>query len=202
MNCQEVTNKLCDYSADAVASNEAHEIESHLEKCPPCLQHWNELQSTLFSVSTAVQPVPHCDCSRQMWSHCLSHIEKKVEQERLQTSRKASWFQSPWLGWATLGGAFAFLGFVWLSNPQQVTQPDSVNITIIATNPNLESEWTSFDTPPRAATSYINHHAMMAFDPFVDRVGTSLVADSAVETDVVRVSSINVANGAFSDMNH
>lgn len=201
MKCQEVSNKLCDYSADALTATEAQEIESHLEKCPPCLQQWNELQSTLFSVSTAVQPMPHCDCSRQMWSHCLSHIEKKVERERVQSSRKMSWFQSPWLGWSALSGAFIFLGSVWLGSPQSTTLSTEANPTTVATNSTPDSEWIRFDAPPRAATSYINHHSMMAFDPFSDRVGTSLVADSAVETSAVRVSSINAVSDAFRDMN-
>lgn len=196
MNCHEVNDKLCDYSADALVSTEAREIESHLEKCPPCLQEWKSLQFTLHSVSTANQSMPNRECSRQMWNQCLSHIEKKVELERLQSSRKTSWFQSPWLGWATLGSAFAFLASVLLTSPKTMTQPQAVDQTVVA--PNSSNEWVLFQTPPRAATSYINHHAMMAFDPFADRVGNSLVADSAMQNPDVRISSIALQENSVS----
>lgn len=195
MNCREAHQKLADLSADTLSSTEANELKQHLDKCPPCLEEWHLLHVTIHSLSTVTQPLLHQTQSQQIWHHCLSHIEEKTERERLlkksneySLSAKTPWFRAPWLGWATLATSFAVLGAVWFSStPKDAVSPNPTNIVAsLPNNSNAQTEWASFQVPPAAASPYINHHTLMAFDPFSDRVGTTLVADTIAESSATR----------------
>lgn len=179
MDCREVESKLGDLSAEALAQATSEEIEQHLAKCPPCAREWDVYQRSLFSLSTTSQPLLTEDKSREMWSCCQKYIEAKTDREL--ASRRAPWWQvwwqprrSPVLGWASLGAAVAILAAVVLANPTRTNYP----VRIADNNP--KTEWIRFQTPPREAATFINHHATMGFDPFSDRVGTTLVSDSAI----------------------
>lgn len=199
MNCREAHKKLADLSADTLPSTEAQDLKQHLDKCSPCLKEWHLLHITIHCLSTATQPLLHQAQSQQIWHHCLSHIEEKTERERLLKKRneysasvKTSWFRAPWLGWATLATSFAVLGAVWFfPSSKNVVTPNPTTNTVASfpNNSNGQTEWVSFQMPPAAASPYINHHALMAFDPFSDRVGTTLVADTAAESFATRVST-------------
>ena len=195
MNSDEVKKILPEYSCDALSPAEAKEVERFLKECPHCIAEWSSLQEALLTVSTASQPLLPQDKSRQMWQGCLRHIEEKTERERLvkksadYSSPRVSWFRAPWLGWATLATSFAVLGAVWFSSPSQNAVPSTSNVIASLPDTQNQTEWVSFQTPPQVAAPYINHHALMAFDPFSDRVGTTLVADSAAESAPLRVST-------------
>ena len=194
MNSDEVKKILPEYSCDALSPAEAKEVERLLQECPHCIAEWSSLQEVMLTVSTASQPLLPQEKSQQMWNCCLRHIEDKTERERLlkksdEFAPRVSWFRAPWLGWATLATSFAVLGAVWFSSPAQnvVARPSNVVASLPATQD--QTEWASFQSPPLAAAPYINHHTLMAFDPFSDRVGSTLVADTAAESFPLRVST-------------
>ena len=201
MTSEDVMKKLPEYSCDALSPAEAKEVERFLQECPHCIAEWASLQETLLAASTVTQPLLHQAQSQQIWHFCLRHIEEKTERERLlkksneyALSVKTPWFRAPWLGWATLATSFAVLGAVWLApSPENAVSPNNIKVT--ASLPRLandQAEWVSFQTPPAAASPYINHHALMAFDPFSDRVGTTLVADTAAESSATRSTSATI----------
>lgn len=185
MNCREVHEKIADYSADALPESEAQNIQSHFEKCPPCQEEYQLFHDTMLSLSTASQPLLRPEKSQEMWRCCARHIAEKTERERLSNTNRASrsWFRAPWLGWASLATSCAVLGAVWFSNAQNVAQLQGAPVQVALENPaqNGASEWVSFQSPPSVAAPYINHHTLMAFDPFSDRVGSTLVADIALK---------------------
>jgi hypothetical protein len=46
------------------------------------------------------------------------------------------------------------------------------------------AQFIRFDRPPAAASPLINHHSAMAFDPFADHVGSTLVSYSATASEM------------------
>jgi hypothetical protein len=181
MDCREVKNGLADLSAEALPSVTCEELRRHLQECPPCAREWENLQHTLFTVSTTPQQLLSAEQSRLMWARCARHIEDKIERERLAAQRPAwwQWSRSPAMGWASLGGALAVLAGVWLLAPS--TPQNSATQPLLANTDEPRAEWIRFNTPPRVASKFINHHTAMAFDPFSDHVGVTLVSDSATE---------------------
>jgi hypothetical protein len=180
MDCREVKKGLADLSAEALPSVTCEELRRHLQECPPCAREWELLQHSLFTVSTTPQQLLSAEQSRLIWERCARHIEDKIERERLAAQRPAwwQWARNPVVGWASLGGALAVLGGVWLLAPSsQNPAPPVVALNTEAPR----TEWISFNTPPREASPFINHHTAMAFDPFSDHVGVTLVSDSATE---------------------
>jgi hypothetical protein len=80
----------------------------------------------------------------------------------------------PRWGWAALAGSVAVLAAVWFSTPQNNASP-----TNLAADNLPEGTLIRFERPPSAASPFINHHSAMAFDPFADHVGSTLVSHSA-----------------------
>jgi hypothetical protein len=119
---------------------------------------------------------------------------EKTEKKRLEAQRPALW-RSPlgqWMstqpkwGWAALGGSLAVLGAVWFLTPQNNTAPSNFGGANMS-----EGTFIRFERPPSAASPFINHHSAMAFDPFADHVGSTLVSYSATssQSDAASASS-------------
>lgn len=197
MDCKKAQDKLAEMSADCCAEATLQELRAHLKECPPCLEEWRHFERTLLVVSTATQPVPSPQQTQAMWSACCERIYAQVERERLTQSAKRSarggWMSghSAW-SWMALGGALAALGGALLL---PTAQPDvapsttasttsSPSVTRFVELPSADATASriasaQFGTPPDEAALFINHHAAMAFDPFADHVGTTLVSYSA-----------------------
>ncbi|HEX8235438.1 MAG TPA: hypothetical protein VF600_05735 [Abditibacteriaceae bacterium] len=182
MNCQRAKSSFATLSVEEMTSPSMRELQEHLAQCPPCLREWHIFQQTLLIVSTTTQPVPSAECSQAMWQECARCCMEKTEKKRLEAQRPA-WWRSPlgqWMstqprwGWAALGGSLAILGAVWFLTPQNNTAPTS-----FATTDMPAGTFIRFERPPSAASPFINHHSAMAFDPFADHVGSTLVSYSA-----------------------
>lgn len=187
MNCRDCQAKICDLTADALPVPDADSVREHLTVCATCGQEMEFLQYTLFSVSCLTQPLPSALASEQMWHRCSEHIFQKVEAERTGVNSLATagspgfsgWLsRQPRWSWATLGGALAILGSVWMLAPHDdsATFADSGNFP---TQDNSPGELVALRRPSGAASGLINHHSAMAVDPFTDYVGTTLVSYSA-----------------------
>lgn len=89
---------------------------------------------------------------------------------------------APRWGWALVSSAAAALGAAYLLSPSPVepTAPRALTArSLPPMNTNDPGELVMFSAPPRAASSLIEHHSVMGFDPFADHVGTTLVSSSA-----------------------
>jgi hypothetical protein len=175
MDCREAKTSLADLSAEQLTPDMQKQIEAHFADCPPCLEEWRLFQATLFTVSQTTQPMPSSQQSREMWLACEKSWMERVERERHGSSAWNSFSRwigvQPAWGWASLGGALAVLGGVWImtgapeANPVAPAAPDTFQMI-------------RFEQPPSSASPLLNHHSVMAFDPFEDHVATTLVSYS------------------------
>jgi hypothetical protein len=187
MNCQHAKSSFAILSVEEASCAEMRELQEHLAECPPCEKEWVVFQQTLLIVSTTPQPLLSAEQSRLMWEECARRCMDKTEEKRLAAQRSASggWSLSQWLGmqprwgWAALGGAVAVFGAVWFLAPQD----DAPTPTWAANDPGM-TQLVRFDRPPTAASPFINHHSAMAFDPFADHVGSTLVSYSATSSEM------------------
>lgn len=187
MDCQKAKSLLAALSADDLTANDVSTLEAHFALCPECEHEWFVFQNTLFVVSTAPQPLPTPGQSQVMWQACSQQIHLRIEERRLASRRPGlfSWAaRQPRLGWVALGGAFAVLGGVWLFGPSEA--PSTSASLSMASLETLNSSGAddlgpliAMSRPPRNAASLVNHHAAMAFDPFTDHVGSSLISYAA-----------------------
>ncbi len=179
MDCREAQTSLADMSAEQLTPQVQKQIEAHFADCPPCLEEWRLFQATLSTVSQATQPMPSTEQSRAMWQACEKSWMERVERERAGRGSAAMPSGSPlgrWLraqpiwGWASLGGALAVLGGVWMSGAPEA-QP-------VAPAAPATFQMIRFEQPPSGASPILNHHSVMAFDPFADHVATTLASYS------------------------
>ena len=181
MDTHQAQSLLPDYSADNLDAPTAAQVRRFLAECPDCKREWEAMQSTLLTVSALSQPVPTPAQSSAMWSKCAEKLHASIEAERLAAQRPA-WRQwlgvQPRWGWAALGGAVAVLGSVWLMGPQNAPVSPADN-----SNP---GQLVAFQQPPAMASTLVNHHSAMAFDPFTDHVGSTLVSYSATAPESSR----------------
>lgn len=203
MDCREAKTSLADLSAEQLTPDLQKQIETHFADCPPCLEEWRLFQATLSTVSQTTQPIPAPRQSREMWLACEKSWTERVERERLQASQPAFWssplgrwvrLQPAW-GWASLGGALAVLSGVWLMDAQDVPTTD-----IIVPRPSTELRMIRFEQPPSVASSMLDHHAIMAFDPFADHVATTLVSYSTPSASTPSAPSASASNAASSSV--
>lgn len=175
MDCRKAQDHFALWSIEESDLECCEELKQHLNQCPPCAQEWKQFRQTLFAVSTTTQTLPDSHCSHAMWNTCLQQIMNKTEQERLTENACGGfwqqWFGSqPTWGWAALGGAAVVFGAVWFGAPAQ--NPPSTQLNTAT----LPSPYARFERPPLDSTPFINHHTAMAFDPFNDHVGTTMVS--------------------------
>ena len=192
MNCRQVEAKLADWSADNLPDSFCEELRGHLRQCPSCAHHWNEFQHSLHVVSTSSQPCCSAERSHAMWQCCEQHIQKKVESERLNRNARSWWQLSPRLGLASLAGAFAVLIAVSLVPTKMLRHESSKPPVPVAVPQNTNAprdEWIRFTLPPSQASSFINHHAAMAFDPFADHVASTLISDTATNPETATANA-------------
>jgi hypothetical protein len=128
----------------------------------------------LTALSTNTQSLPSQQQSQEMWNVCLHKWTEQVEQQRVALPRPSLWnwarHQSRW-GWAALGSAMAVFGGIWMFSPNDdPSEPNSVSPPVTSV---------SYERPPASTSSLVNHHSAMAFDPFTDHVGATLVSYSA-----------------------
>ena len=195
MNCRQVEAKIADWSADNLPQSCCDEMRAHIEACPSCARRWVEFQATLQHVSTSTQPLLSPEKSRAMWACCEEHIADKnatsaSRSAPMQNAPRNSWWQiQPRWGWFSLAGACAVLGAVWLAPASMLNRTEP---TRIAQNKTFapRDEWVRFSVPPAQASSFINHHTAMAFDPFADHAASTLVSDAA--TNAIPVSDVSV----------
>jgi len=194
MDCQSAKSGLALLSIEDVSSSDirepaVREIEEHLAKCPPCQNEWHVFQQTLLVLSTTPQKLPSAECSRAMWEACSRSIFDKVEAQRVPANvSSASWSLGTWFksqpvwGWVTLSGAVAVFGAVWFLTPQSdapVSPNSNATYTFVA----------SGNRPSEVASPFVNHHSAMAFDPFNDHVGSTLVSYSATSQNPTALNS-------------
>lgn len=194
MNCQRAKSSFATLSVEEMTSPSMRELQEHLAQCPPCQREWHIFQQTLLIVSTTSQPILSAERSQVMWQECARCCMEQTEKKRLEAQRPALW-RSPfgqWMstqpkwGWAALGGSLAVLAAVWFSTPQNNAATTSVAASDLPAGTLIR-----FERPPSAASPFINHHSAMAFDPFADHVGSTLVSYSATapQSDAAAVSS-------------
>ena len=178
MDCRTCQNHFAERSVELLPLQAEVAFDEHVKKCPPCDREWQAFQRILFVVSTANQPLPSGRGSSEMWSACSEHVFDSIESKRVkahQASPWLGWMRSSTLGWATLGGALLVLGSVWWLTPQdngqQYTAEEQYPGTLV-----------QFQQPPAVASDMVNNHAAMGFDPFADRVGSTMVSYSATNT--------------------
>jgi hypothetical protein len=173
MDCRQAQSSLADLSAEQLPSSSVSELHSHLEHCPECHREWQLFQVMLITLSSSTQALPSQQQSEEMWNACLQKWMEQVEEQRAaQRSSLWDWVRrQPRWGWAALGGAVAVFGGIWMFSPHD--DPSELP----PTPPGVT--WIRFDTPPAIASSLVNHHSAMAFDPFTDHVGSTLVSYSA-----------------------
>jgi hypothetical protein len=177
MDCRQALAQLGDLSAEGLPVRSAQEIIAHMEQCPECEKEWELFRKTLFLASTTTQPLLTAQQSQQIWGVCLQKIIEKTEAERTTVrSPFLGWFTGqPRLGWAALGGAIAVFGSVWAFTPHGSAPRTPTTIAQFDTSTNF----VRFENPPRNTAALVNNHAAMAFDPFNDHVGSTLVSYSA-----------------------
>jgi hypothetical protein len=195
MNCQRAKSSFATLSVEEMTSPSMRELQEHLAQCPPCQREWHTFQQTLLIVSTTSQPILSAERSQAMWQECARCCMESTEKKRLEAQRPALW-RSPfgqWMstqpkwGWAALGGSLAILAAVWFSTPQNSTSPtNNESPSAFALRSLPEGELIRFERPPSAASPFINHHSAMAFDPFADHVGSTLVSYSATAPQSTR----------------
>ena len=175
MDCRTCKNHFAERSVELLPAPVEGALDEHLAKCPPCEQEWRAFLRTLHVISATDQPLPSAGDSGKMWSTCSKHIFESIESKRVPAQQSSSWLgwmRSPTLGWATLGGALLVLGSVWWLTPQdgggQYFAEEPSTGTLV-----------QFQQPPAIASDMVNHHAAMGFDPFADRVGSTMVSYSA-----------------------
>lgn len=194
MDCRQVEAKLADWSAENLSQPTCAEIKAHLRACPDCAQNWALFERTLIITSTSSQPLLSAERSRAMWQCCERHIQQKksaeinarstVQPRNMSSTRTVgAWWQiTPRFGWVSLVGATAILAFVGLA-PRNLLRPAPVrvaqNLRVEPSESEPREEWVQFAAPPTQASSFINHHTTMAFDPFADHVASTLVSDAA-----------------------
>ncbi|MBV9864969.1 MAG: hypothetical protein JO316_06440 [Abitibacteriaceae bacterium] len=214
MDCRQIESLLAKLSADDLPASKASAIWEHLTKCPECEQEWRLFQTTLTLLSSGPQPLITVEQSQVIWRNCSEKIHDKIEKERLAAQQPAffSWMRSqPRWGWAALGGAMLVLGGVWWLTPQdaQETLNDQLNSHMAQVFPGQPNDLPAaaplaslgqpspgplitFQRPPANASAMVNNHTIMAFDPFVDHVGTAIVSHEAAMQGS-RPQSIHVA---------
>lgn len=170
---------LPDFSAGCLDADCEAAVKEWLEKCPECRQEWKSIQATMHALS-ATPPVDLTDeDSRLMWQSCREQLFDQIESNRLAAQNPSiwNWFTAqPRWGWAALGGAVAILGSVLLS-PDAGQEPTRPQLAATTAQP---VDLVMFRrTPPPVASELVNHHTAMAFDPFTDHVGSTLVSYSA-----------------------
>lgn len=170
---------LPDFSAGCLDADCEAAVREWLEKCPECRSEWQSIQATMQLLSSTDHAPLTEEQSRRMWHCCREQIFEKTEANRLAAQNPAfwNWFKTqPRWGWAALGGAVAILGSVLLSpeNAQEQSQPQ-----FVVSVPTVEPQLKLFRRPSPVASEMVNHHAAMAFDPFTDHVGSTLVSYSA-----------------------
>ena len=174
MDCRQAQSRLADLSAEHLSSSSATELRAHLVQCPQCDQEWQVFQETLLILSVSTQPLPSQQQSRVMWDVCLQKVAEQVEQQRAERPALWGWARrQPRWGWAAVGSAIAVFGGVWWLAPHEETAPAQ-----FAASPDIVQR-ISFERPPANASPLINHHVAMAFDPFTDHVGSTLISYSA-----------------------
>lgn len=201
MDCRQIESLLAKLSADDLPASKASAIWEHLTECPECEQEWRLFQTTLTVLSSGAQPLITVEQSELIWRKCSEKIHDKIEKERLAAQQPAffNWMRSqPRWGWAALGGAMLVLGGVWWATPQDTQDNfnDQLNThmaQVFPSQPNdmpsaaplaslgqpVTSPLIAFQRPPATASAMVNNHTMMAFDPFVDHVGTAVVSHEA-----------------------
>ncbi len=199
MDCLKVQSNLCEMSAELLPKAALSSMREHLSECTPCRREWQNFQQTLNVLSTATQPVLADGDSRRMWHQCSEQLHERIEQRRLAARRPGLWqwvLSQPRTGWAALGAAVVILGSVWVLGPADGQQAGTFSTSGLYSS--IQGSGTSsagmgidlagepapasnvaFRRPSAEAASMINHHAAMAFDPFTDHVGTTLVSQSA-----------------------
>jgi anti-sigma factor RsiW len=183
MDCRQAQSFLADLSVEHLPPASATELHSHLAQCPQCQDEWQRFQAMLLTLSTGTQSLPTQQQSQEMWSACLNKWTEQVERQRTTkegvtqqtTAQRPSlwnWMRhQPRWGWAALGGAMAVFGGTWVLAPHDEPGPEPEPMTVIR-----------FQTPPSTRASLVNHHSAMAFDPFSDHVGSTLVSYSATHS--------------------
>lgn len=57
INCEEAARKLYEYLDRQLTDQEADEVRQHLERCPPCLDHFRFEEGVLTRVSQVCRQV-------------------------------------------------------------------------------------------------------------------------------------------------
>lgn len=206
--CQSMQSQMADFSAGQMSLVEANAFEKHCDECAICRHEWETFQGTLLLLSGLCQPLPCEDASHEMWDACAADWMMRVEMRRSKVPLWGAirgWaIQQPRWGWVALSGAVMVFGSVWMLSPAN-TPSDAANYVELASDTSYDggpirvfgSPSTSvmqsgmrilpsspnarrveFMVPPEPVSFAVDYHARMAFDPFVDHVGSGLVASA------------------------
>lgn len=202
MNCHSVQSQLAALSAGQLPPMKAAALEQHCAQCPACRREWEAFQSTLQLLSCLAQPLPCEAASDEIWCACADDwfATPAGGRHTAEWSGLSHWAQSqPRWGWVALGSAIVVFGSVWMMAPSNAPNNPQPQFAEAGTlhmfgRPGLEplnsaAVRVGFQAPPAAASSAVDYHAAMSFDPFVDHVATGLVSSSAEP-------SLSVAPGA------
>ena len=207
--CQSVQSQMADFSAGQLSIVEANAFEQHCAACAICQSEWETFQDTLLLLSGLCQPLPCEDSSDEMWDVCAEDWMIRVEMHRTKAPLWGAirgWAkQQPRWGWVAISGAVTVFIGVWMLSPSHAPA-DAVSFAAASTEvpadggplrvfgPSqkavTQSGWgilpqssnarrVEFTVPPAMASSAVDYHAAMSFDPFVDHVGSGLVSSSA-----------------------
>lgn len=183
MDCRDVESQLAILSAEDLSESAAATLREHLMRCTECEKEWQMFQATMLMLSTTSQPIVTAEVSEKLWQCCSDKLHERIEQQRLAAQRPAWWnwarTQPRW-GWAALGGAVAVFGGVWLYGPQESQPSQDVAVAQLpAGDQATPGTLVNFQTPPDTASTMVNNHTAMTFDPFIDHVASNLVSYSA-----------------------
>lgn len=180
-NSRQAQALLPDFSAGCLDADCEAAVREWLDKCPECRGEWQSIQGTMQVLSSTPHAPLSEEASRRMWHCCREQIFEKTEANRLAAQNPSfwNWFKAqPSWGWAALGGAVAILGSVLLTpdtTPETSTPQFATTMLSGTPTPGLKL----FSQPSRVTSELVNHHSAMAFDPFTDHVGSTLVSYSA-----------------------
>lgn len=96
-------------------------------------------------------------------------------------SSRTGWFEglrnvfSPQFSYALAGASALALGAAYFMSPPEYVGPPQV-VVALPSLPTVSLRNVSFQVPPHATTGMLDYHSAMAFEPFSDHVGPTLVS--------------------------